>query len=104
MTAILASPIMGFLLEAGIIGAFISVYINKLSKKMDAREENRIQESYFCMTMLQALGHLSEATAIAQRDGKTNGEMKTALEYYMKARDDLNDYIKRTCAEHTHAR
>lgn len=104
VTAILGSPILGFILEAGLISAFIGVYLNRLSKKMDVREQNRIEESFVCMSMLKALGHLSEALAIAQQEGRTNGEMKTALKYYTEARDDLNAYVMRTCAERIHAR
>ena len=71
---------------------------------MDLREQNRIEESYICMKMLKALCHLSEALAIAQQEGRTNGEMKTALKYYTEARDDLNNYVCRTSAERIHAR
>jgi hypothetical protein len=54
--------------------------------------------------MLQAIGHLSEATTIAQQRGHTNGEMVTALKYYTTSKDELNKFMMRRSAERTHGR
>lgn len=95
---------VAFMVQAGIISVVLGFFLNRLDRKTCEREQTRIAESVICMSMLQALGHLSEAIAIAQRDGKTNGEMKTAMEYYCDARDKLNDYIVQKSAERIHVR
>jgi len=105
LTTMLGAPaFVGFLVEAGIISAFVAFLLNRLGRKLDQREDARIEESYLCMTMLKALGHLSEATAIAQQEGRCNGEMKTALTYYTKAKDGLNEFIAKKSAECIHTR
>lgn len=71
---------------------------------MDQREATRIEESYISMTMLQAIGHLSEATAIAQQEGRVNGEMTEARKCYAKAKGELDAFITRGSAENTHGR
>ena len=105
MTTMLGAPaFVGFLIEAGIISALVAFLLGRLGKKLDRQENIRIKESYLNMIMLKALGHLAEATAIAQQEGRCNGEMKTALTYYVEARDKLNDHVALMSAERTHAR
>lgn len=93
-----------FLGGAGIVSGIVLRRIDGMNKKLDRQEEARIDESVLTISGLRAIGHLAEATAIAQRDGHTNGEMKTALEYYKDSKDELNDYLLRRAAERTHAR
>ena len=97
------TTIVSFLSGAGIISTFITFILRRFERKMDKREDDRIEESYLILTMLKALGHLAVATAIAQRDGKTNGEMSDALEYYTKAKECLDAHIIRKSVERTHA-
>lgn len=104
VTTLGLSSIVGFILEAGIIGAIVTFCFERLGKKIDRREADRVEESYLCTSMLKALGHLAEATAIAQQEGRCNGEMTTALGYYSKVKDELNDFVTRKSAERTHAR
>ena len=96
--------IFGFIGGAGVIGGLILRRFDKLDKKLDRQEEARIDESIVIISGLKAIGHLSEATAMAQKRGHTNGETETALEYYKESRDELNDYLLRRSAERTHGR
>lgn len=98
------AALFGFAGGASIISGLILRRFDKMEKKLDKQEEARIDESVIIISGLKAIGHLSEATAIAQRDGHTNGEMKTAMEYYKDSKDELNDYLLRRSAERTHSR
>lgn len=100
----MALAIFGFVGGTGIISGMILRRFDKLERKMDTQEEARIEETVVTFKMLQAIGHLSEATAIAQQRGYTNGEMETALKYYCESRDELNNFMMRRSAERTHAR
>jgi len=100
--AVLAA--FSFVGGTGILSGLFLRQFDKLGKKMDCQEEARIEESVVTIQMLQAIGHLSEATAIAQQRGHTNGEMDTALKYYTASKDKLNSFMTRRCAERTHGR
>ena len=45
------------------------------------------------MKSISANGALAEATALAIQRGKTNGEMQAAMDYYMKVKHELKDYL-----------
>ena len=94
--------IFGFVGGAGIISGIVLRKIDKMNKKIDGQTEARVEESVVIISGIQAIGHLAEATAVAQRDGHTNGGMKTALEYYAESKDKMNGYLMRRAAERTH--
>ena len=96
------SIVISVLGVGGMVSGIVMRRIDKMDKKQDKREEARAEESVLMIRGLQAVGHLAEATAIAQRDGKTNGEMKTAMIYYNKYADDLNVYLLEQNAARNH--
>jgi hypothetical protein len=71
--------------------------MDKSEKRRDQKEEQRAKarqkENIIIMKSLKSLGHLGEATAIALKDGKINGEMTRALSYYTETKDELNDFL-----------
>lgn len=85
-----------------IISGLILRRINKMDRKQDSREESRKKESIMVFRGLQAIGHLSEATAENQKLGHANGKTDTALEYYHGYTDDLNAYLLQQNAERNH--
>ena len=94
--------IFGFIGGAGIISGIVLRKFDKVNKKIDGQTKARVEESIVIISGIQAIGHLAEATAVAQRDGHTNGEMETALKYYADSKDKTNNYIMRRAAERTH--
>ena len=96
--------IIGLLGGTGIVGALIMRKLDRMGKKLDERDQAQIDESIVIITGLKAIGYLAEATSIAQRDGKTNGEMETAMTFYKDSRVRLNDYLTRQAARGTHCR
>lgn len=93
-----------FLGGAGVVSGVFLRRFDRMEKKMDKQEEARIEESVVIVTGIRAIGHLSEATAIAQKQGHANGETETAMKHYREANDELNDYLLRRAAERTHGR
>lgn len=86
----------------GIISGILLRRLDKMEKKQDGKDAARKEESVLIISGLKAVGHLSEATALAQKRGHTNGEMDTALEYYKDFNDDLSNYLLRQNAERNH--
>lgn len=86
----------------GIISGVLLRRLDKMEKKQDGRDAARKEESVLVISGLKAVGHLSEATALAQKRGHVNGEMDTALEYYKNFNDDLSGYLLRQNAERNH--
>lgn len=86
----------------GIISGIVLRRLDRMEKKEDGRDAARKEESVLVISGLKAVGHLSEATALAQKRGHTNGEMDTALDYYTKFNDDLSRYLLRQNAERNH--
>jgi hypothetical protein len=85
----------------GIVVAIISGRFNKHIQDLDdkreqereIREKVKEKEVYSRISLLFATAKLSYATAIAVRDGKTNGEMQDALKSYDEAKDKYNSFI-----------
>ncbi len=71
--------------------------LQKWFRKKDARDEQRdkdkAKENVLIIKSINAVGHLTEATAIALRDGKTNGEMHTALDEYSEVDKEMYNYL-----------
>jgi len=71
--------------------------LHRWFQKKDARDEQRdkakAKENVLIIKSINAVGHLTEATAIALRDGKTNGEITTALKEYGKVDREMYNYL-----------
>jgi hypothetical protein len=85
-----------------VVGGLVLKKINKMDQKEDTREESRKKESILIFRGLQAIGHLSEATAIAQKGGEPDGKMEKAFTYYQGFTDELNAYLLQQNAERNH--
>ncbi len=99
--------IIGIIGVPGLITGITLRFIARYFERKDSRDEVRANaardESMLIMENLQAVGRLAEATALAlQREGRINGDSKTALEYYARARDKTNEYLLRQNAVANH--
>ncbi len=101
-----ASVVLGFVGFGGIVSGLTIRAIGKKIDKNEARREERenaqIEETILMREGICAVGHLAEATALAQRDGKTNGTMTTALRYYQGFKDKEDEFLNRQAARHVH--
>lgn len=77
----------------GVISGVILRRIDRMEKRQDRRDDARAKESVLIVRGLQAVGHLAEATAIAQKKGCVNGEMETAFKYYREYTKDMNAFL-----------
>lgn len=96
------SIIISVLGVGGIISGVILRRIDRMERKQDGRDEARAKESVLIVRGLQAVGHLAEATAIAQKNGHTNGEMETAFKYYREYTDAMNAFLLEQNAVRNH--
>ena len=74
---------------SGLVLYFVKKYFDKKEKRDSETEMIRHQTSLLTLKSINALGKLTVANSIALRDGKTNGEMKAALEEYSKVNEEL---------------
>ncbi|MEG2116553.1 MAG: hypothetical protein RRZ69_02590 [Clostridia bacterium] len=85
--SILASVISGFTL-------FLLQKFFKRKEKSDyERDKAKSCENVLILKSINAVGKLTEANAIALRDGKTNGEMREAMETYSEVRNEMYEYL-----------
>ena len=78
---------------SGIVLFFLQRYFKKKAKNDEERDAAKRRENLLILKSIDAVGKLTYADAIAIRDGKTNGEMKTAIEAYKKADQELYDFL-----------
>ena len=91
MTAIIISIASSII--SGMVLFFLQRYFKKKAKNDEERDAAKRRENLLILKSIDAVGKLTYADAIAIRDGKTNGEMKTAIEAYKKADQELYDFL-----------
>ena len=70
----------------------------KMDKREKAREEKekvREQQEFLLVKSIGAAIALGEASAIALKNGHTNGETEAALEYARKVKHEQKDFLTR---------
>ena len=91
MTAIVISALP--CIASGMVLFFLQRFFKKKAKRDEERDAMKRRENILIMKTLDAVGKLTQANAIAIRDGKTNGEMKAAIEAYTKANKELYEFL-----------
>ena len=72
---------------------FLQRYFKQKDKKDEARDAIKAKENVLILKSVNAVGKLTVANSIALRDGKTNGEMHTALEEYGEVDKEMYEYL-----------
>ena len=67
--------------------------INEQTQNQKIYCQRTRKENILILKSIDAVGKLTYADAIAIRDGKTNGEMKAAIEAYKKADEELYNFL-----------
>lgn len=78
---------------SGMVLFFLQRFFKKKAKNDAERDATKARENMLILKSIDAVGKLTYADAIAIRDGKTNGEMKTAIEAYKKANQELYEFL-----------
>ena len=90
-----------FTIIISVLGSVVSgtalFLLQRWFKKKDARDERmdkaKAKENVLIIKSINAVGNLTEATAIALQDGKTNGEMHKALKEYAAVDKEMYNYL-----------
>ncbi len=78
---------------SGMVLFFLKRYFDKKDKEEKKREDAKAKESVLILKSLDAVGKLTYANSVAIRDGKTNGELKGAINDYNEVKDELYEYL-----------
>ena len=78
---------------SGIVLFFIKRYFDNKEEIEIEKEKARQKENVLILKSIDAIGRLTYADSIAIRDGKTNGEMKDAVQSYIAIKSELYDYL-----------
>ena len=78
---------------SGMVLFFLKRYFDRREKEEKERDDIFAKENILILKSIEAIGKLTYADAIAIRDGKTNGEMKEAIEAYNKADQELYEFL-----------
>ena len=84
---------------SGAILFFMKRYFGEQHASEIRREDAKIKENALILRSLNALGKLAVANSIALRDGKTNGEMSSALSEYERVEKELYSYLVDSCVD-----
>ena len=84
-------------LVSTIIGSTICIIVKDNLDKRDKKENEssiaKQKENVLIIKSIHSLGKLTMANSIALRDGRTNGEMKDAMDTYDEVNNELYDYL-----------
>ena len=78
---------------SGSIMFFFTRYLNRREKHEEAVENRRARKDYLMIKSVKAIGELTVVTAIAVRDGKSNGEMTKALSNFDDVDKELDGFL-----------
>ena len=78
---------------SGMVLYVIKRYFGQHRETEQKRDIAKAKENELILRSLNALGKLTVANSIALRDGKTNGEMSTALREYEGVEKELYSYL-----------
>lgn len=78
---------------SGMVLFFLKRYFDRREKEEKESDDIFAKENILILKSIEAIGKLTYADAIAIRDGKTNGEMKEAIEAYKKADQELYEFL-----------
>ena len=78
---------------SGTVLFFLKRYFNNKAKLEEELHKSKQKENVLILKSIDAIGKLTYANAIAIRDGKTNGEMHTAINSYHKVDNELYNFL-----------
>lgn len=92
------SFLLAMSIPSGITGLCFWLLQRKLDKREKVREEKekvREQQEFLMVKSIGAAIALGEASAIALKNGHTNGETEAALEYARQVKHEQKDFLTR---------
>ncbi len=86
----------------GIPTAITALLVRRLERRQEERDKSQKKKDVLVIKAINASLALGEATAIALKNGKTNGETTAALEYSKDVKHDLKNFLVEQGVEHLH--
>lgn len=71
----------------------VNDFLAQQKKDQEAQEASKAKLLVLLVSYAGAVMELSEANSVALRDGKTNGEMKRALDHADRVRQNTKDFL-----------
>ena len=91
MTATILSLCASFI--SGVTLYFVQRFFKRREDKEKEKDAAEKRENILILKSVNAIGKLTEANAIAIRDGRTNGELHAALDEYGKVEKEMYEYL-----------
>ncbi len=91
MTATIISLCASFI--SGVTLYFVQRFFKRREDKEKEKDAAEKRENILILKSVNAIGKLTEANAIAIRDGRTNGELHAALDEYGKVEKEMYEYL-----------
>lgn len=103
--------IIEILLLIGAPSAVFAFFLRRFERKLDRqeadrreREQTRDRHDEMVLDMVYAMSEVSEATAVALKNGHTNGETDAALSHMRETREKHRDFLRREAVERINGR
>lgn len=80
-------------LISGLLVFVVQRYLKNKEIRDIERDSIKARENMLILKTINAVGKLTESNSIALRDGKTNGEMREAMDAYTEVNKELYDYL-----------
>ena len=87
--------VVTIIIAAGIPSAVVGIILRRFEKRQDKRDAAREEINVLLIQGVNASISLGEATTIALRNGKTNGETEAALKYAKDSKHEITDFLTR---------
>ena len=80
-------------ITSGIVLFLIQRFLKNHRKKEEEHDKAKQKDNILILRSLNALGKLTVANSIALRDGRTNGEMSSALKEYETIEKEMYEHL-----------
>lgn len=78
---------------SGMVLFFLQKFFKKKERVQENKDKAKAEENMLILKSIDAIGKLTYANAIAIRDGKTNGEMRSAIKAYKAVDSEMYGYL-----------
>ncbi len=96
--------LIGFLGASGLVSGLVLRRIDRLEKKLDAHEQDRVEENVMRVEALTAAGRLSEANTLALRAITSEEACEAELTAHREASTKLDRFMREKSAVYLHAK
>lgn len=78
---------------ASIVSGTVLFFLQRHFKRIDERDKLTARENILILKLVNALGNLTMANSIALKEGKSNGQLSSAMEEYKAVEKELYQYL-----------